>query len=597
SQAFSYCPGDSVHLAISNYTGALQWQQSTDSVNWTDIPGATISPYGFAFSTSKYYRAKVTATNCNPVYSQLQHAVYSGNCQYAEGSVFCNGPTAVVDVLNPITGKTWMDRNIGAAQVATSSADSLSYGDLYQWGRGSDGHQCRTSPTITTLSSSNQPANGDFILAPANPSDWRNPQNAILWQGLNGVNNPCPIGYRLPTETEWSAEDASFSTQNDSGAFNSPLKLSVAGYRDLANGSLLNVGANGYFWSCTVSSTNSRRLFFNNSNSLMLSSFRANGFSVRCIKEPGSIGALNCGGNTVIGNLISGQAAINVSVSIPYSGGNGDFYYSQSINSTGVTGLNISINGGNFVIGNGTLVYSMTGTPSANGTASFAINIGGQSCNLNVTVYPPQPSYPAGSVFCNGTPTFVVEVTNPATGKIWMDRNLGASQTASSSTDVSAYGDLYQWGRGNDGHQCRTSATISTLSSSDQPGNSSFILVTNAPGDWRNPQNANLWQGVNGINNPCPFGFRLPTEIELDSERISWSTNNISGGFLAPLKFTLGGFRQSNNGAVVNVGFYSIYWSSTVMGNDSRILYLNNLDADLGINLRGDGISVRCIKN
>ena len=42
-------------------------------------------------------------------------------------------------VTNPITGRTWMDRNLGASQVATSYTDELAYGDLYQWGRLSDG--------------------------------------------------------------------------------------------------------------------------------------------------------------------------------------------------------------------------------------------------------------------------------------------------------------------------------------------------------------------------------------------------------------------------------------------------------------------------
>jgi len=41
----------------------------------------------------------------------------------------------IPNVTNPITGETWMDRNLGAIQVATSSTDADSYGDLYQWGR------------------------------------------------------------------------------------------------------------------------------------------------------------------------------------------------------------------------------------------------------------------------------------------------------------------------------------------------------------------------------------------------------------------------------------------------------------------------------
>jgi len=38
------------------------------------------------------------------------------------------------------------------------------------------------------------------------------------------------------------------------------------------------------------------------------------------------------------------------------------------------------------------------------------------------------------------------EVTS-LTGRIWLDRNLGASRVATSPTDTAAYGDMYQWGR------------------------------------------------------------------------------------------------------------------------------------------------------
>ena len=39
----------------------------------------------------------------------------------------------------------WLDRNLGALQVCTSSTDEKCYGDLFQWGRGDDGHQDRNS--------------------------------------------------------------------------------------------------------------------------------------------------------------------------------------------------------------------------------------------------------------------------------------------------------------------------------------------------------------------------------------------------------------------------------------------------------------------
>jgi len=189
------------------------------------------------------------------------------------------------NVTNPATGKTWMDRNLGASRVAQNSTDSLAYGDLYQWGRSTDGHQKRTSGTTSTLSSSDTIDHGNFILAQTPPLDWRIPQNNNFWQGINGINNPCPPGYRLPTEAEWEAERQSWSSNNAAGAFNSPLKLPVAGLRDFSNGSLMDVGFSGGYWSAAVRGTNSRNLFFGGSNAGISSRRRADGLSVRCIKD------------------------------------------------------------------------------------------------------------------------------------------------------------------------------------------------------------------------------------------------------------------------------------------------------------------------
>jgi uncharacterized protein (TIGR02145 family) len=189
------------------------------------------------------------------------------------------------EVQNPVTGAIWMDRNLGASQVATIGNDAASYGDLYQWGRAADGHQLRTSGTRTTLSSSDTPGHSDFITTTSSPFDWRSPQNGTLWQGVNGVNNPCPAGYRLPTDTELNNEQLSWSTNNAAGAFASPLKLPVAGYRNYSSGSLSSVGSLGSYWSSAVNGTLSRYLYFFSGFANMSSTNRAFGFSVRCIKE------------------------------------------------------------------------------------------------------------------------------------------------------------------------------------------------------------------------------------------------------------------------------------------------------------------------
>jgi len=180
-----------------------------------------------------------------------------------------------------------MDRNLGAAQVATSSTDAASYGDLYQWGRRADGHQCRASATTTNLSSIDQPAHGNFILAPTSPKDWRSPQNTNLWQGVNGVNNPCPSGYRIPTLTELEAERLSWSSNNAAGAFASVLKLPVAGSRHEHGNFIVGAGTTGSYWSSTEAAGSDRSKFqeFISSYAGMNTNYRARGIAVRCIKD------------------------------------------------------------------------------------------------------------------------------------------------------------------------------------------------------------------------------------------------------------------------------------------------------------------------
>jgi uncharacterized protein (TIGR02145 family) len=190
------------------------------------------------------------------------------------------------EAYNSTTGKIWMDRNLGALQVATSSTDMDAYGDLYQWGRGADGHQLRTSGTTTTLSTSDIPGHGDFITTGgSSPNDWRNPQNNNLWQGVSGINNPCPSGYRLPTEAEWEAERMSWSSNDAEGAFSSPLKLTMTGNRDFIDGSLSDVNDVGRYWSMTVSGSSALRIGFNSSNANTTTFVRATGLSVRCLKD------------------------------------------------------------------------------------------------------------------------------------------------------------------------------------------------------------------------------------------------------------------------------------------------------------------------
>ncbi len=193
---------------------------------------------------------------------------------------------------------------------------------------------------------------------------------------------------------------------------------------------------------------------------------------------------------------------------------------------------------------------------------------------------------------CYGT------VEPSSTNQVWMDRNLGASRVATSSDDTLAYGDLYQWGRGSDGHEKRDSGTTSDNATSNTPGHADFITESESPYDWRTPQNDNLWQGVSGINNPCPSGFRLPTQEELETEITDLSITNAETAFTSPLKLVVAGARSRETGSIINEDSYGFYWSSTVDGTDSLNLYITGGNVYVeNSSHRAYGLSVRCIKD
>jgi uncharacterized protein (TIGR02145 family) len=211
------------------------------------------------------------------------------------GAVTWGAPLATDDVgnnygtvVNNTTGKTWLDRNLGATQVATSSTDAAAYGDLYQWGRAADGHEDRGSsnhagPVSTWIADEGTNAwDGLFVTS---LSDWLSTAKDDLWSGTAAENNPCPSGFRIPTNAEWNQERRSWASQNAAGAFGSPLKLTVGGFRDRQSGSPSCVDTFGYYWSSTVDGSYARSLYFNISNAPMRSDYRAGGFSIRCIKD------------------------------------------------------------------------------------------------------------------------------------------------------------------------------------------------------------------------------------------------------------------------------------------------------------------------
>jgi uncharacterized protein (TIGR02145 family) len=245
--------------------------------NNLDITLSTKTNQGPAAGEYSFFESTVNNLAPGTRYYLRGYATTSVGTGYSKVLVFTTLPANTVV---SVTGLVWMDRNLGATQIASSSTDAAAFGSLYQWGRANDGHQLRTSATTTNLASVDKPSTGNFIISNSGVKDWRSPQNGNLWQGLTGINNPCPAGFRLPTEGEWASEIASWSSKNAAGAFASSLKLPMAGTRS-DTGTISLAGGNGYYWSSSVDGTRSRILSIN--SAVIVSQVRAQGASVRCI--------------------------------------------------------------------------------------------------------------------------------------------------------------------------------------------------------------------------------------------------------------------------------------------------------------------------
>jgi uncharacterized protein (TIGR02145 family) len=345
-----------------------------------------------------------------------------------------------------------------------------------------------------------------------------------------------------------------------------------------------------------ISNPASGLVIFNTTSNALNIYFSGAWYQLSTSLPSGSIATLITASPTDNGTLTAGTPANGVSTVVSYTGGNGEAYSGETVSSTNVTGLTATLSAGTFAVGNGNLTYNISGTASGAGTASFALNIGGQSGTISRTVTTAFTCGTSTVTFTYRSQSVTYGTAVGANGTCWLDRNLGATQVATSSTDANSYGDLFQWGRNDDGHQLRNSNTTNTTSSIDVPNNGGAFIVTGGGRDWRDQSNNSLWQGVNGTNNPCPTGWRVPTEAEFTAESNSWTSANSTGAFGSLLKFPVSGRRSDFNGNLANEGAAGFYWTSTTSNSEARHLVLNNSVAYANAQ-RAGGFSVRCIKD
>ncbi len=209
------------------------------------------------------------------------------------------------------------------------------------------------------------------------------------------------------------------------------------------------------------------------------------------------------------------------------------------------------------------------------------------------------PSVVAGTVIFKNLTYKIVK--SPDTNRMWLDRNLGATKVCASSTDSACYGNLYQWGRNDDGHESRTSGITATLATTITPAINKFITSSSdwSTADSTGSSRTSAWAD-GGANDICPAGFSVPTEAELTADTAGATTTDVinsATAFSSFLKIPVAGYRYRANGALNDVGSDVYLWSRSARGSNGRSLDIGSDTAGFGSTNRAYGLSVRCIRD
>ena len=330
----------------------------------------------------------------------------------------------------------------------------------------------------------------------------------------------------------------------------------------------------------------------------------------------------NCNYNPTFSAVFTKGVPANVAITKNYVNSPGGSY--AAFTSATVNGITISAPAGTFNVGSGSVVFTATGTPISAGHFQIWIGVGNiQQCmaffaTVNAPASGPtvDPGLSPGST---GVVNFIYKGQSVAyttvrakDGKIWLQQNLGSPQVAFSHYDEFSYGDYFQWGRWDDGHQSGNSPTIaggpSLLNPSNIPsGNPNFITgSTNGTRWWGTGGLAtDTWSGSSATStngkDPCVAlgpGWRSPSAADWQNLKNYEDLEGAMTAFMSNLKLPAAGFRDAFGGFVFQNG-ESSYWSSTANNGYATELFIsdNTYSATLQAAYRAQGSNCRCVKD
>jgi uncharacterized protein (TIGR02145 family) len=321
------------------------------------------------------------------------------------------------------------------------------------------------------------------------------------------------------------------------------------------------------------------------------------------------ISGFDCVGVKITGTLVKNKVVSNVSAKIDYIGGNGKTYLTKAHTSTGVTGLSATLLAGTLANGEGTLVYTISGTPTTAGTANFSIALGGKSCTVSVKVEDVSQS---NGINFNSIGTQIGSFQNNVSdvdGNTYKTVTIGIQTWMAENLKTSKY---------NDG------TTIPNITDNSQW----FNLTTGAWAYYNNDAANNAkygklynWytvnQTTNGYKNVCPTGWHVPTDVEWtvltdylggkiiaggkmkEVDTTNWKVLNTDATNTSLFTGLPGGYRYGSGG-YFGIDYGGFWWSIT--RNDVYRAWSRDLGGgggSVGISIHDMtyGFSIRCFKD
>lgn len=154
--------------------GTIQWQSSTDSVNWNDIPGLVTDTVLYTpLSGFVMLRARITSGSCQPVYSST-HAMQGFQCGDTITDVRDGRRYPTVQ----IGSQCWMGKNMNVGVMIDGTLNMQNNSIIEKYCFNNDTNSCNTFGALY---------------------QWHELMQYTTTPGTRGV---CPAGWHVPTDQE-----------------------------------------------------------------------------------------------------------------------------------------------------------------------------------------------------------------------------------------------------------------------------------------------------------------------------------------------------------------------------------------------------------